>query len=478
MNGNKSSVGLRRSKRKRVFLDDGEAENTSNAHFSSNGNSVVEGYQSVGQSSCRRRIAFRNSLLGNVPISVTGIDSGEFRSNATIQNNALQDITNQLPSVSGMITPQRNESNVLQDISAHNGVCFANSRENAHMTLISEVGKQSLIDSNHVSEVPAVRVMNTTQRKQNHVFQDSRNDSEVCLCNSRDSEDITLKCDIGKHNLLDVQLATQASHYQYCDRQLSGFRGSSNDFSSTQIEHYILKSRGQVQKKMSTLPDSIEESSCMCTPLLWNNVGRNTVYDYAGLDQTVEVPYQLASCSAPISPRKVQKVSTGGVNQIVCDLSKDNMDAQGACVGACHHDTYRDKDAIGTSGCVTNLHNLHSPLSPVKGRRFHYRSLKKIILEISERSTKDTKVGVQPINTVKPVRRKRQECAVPTENVKVVKGVCLIRKANEDVLGNKSDQKIDEASISGQVNRRGVVVGSVSEDPVQVVKRRMNCMRI
>ncbi|KAK7282674.1 hypothetical protein RIF29_11639 [Crotalaria pallida] len=428
MDDNNSLSGIRRSKRKRVFIDDGGAENTCNAHFSSNGMSVVEGYQSVGQSSCRRRIAFRNSLLGNVPIS--GIESGEFRSMATIQEHALQDITNQLPCGIGMITPQRNRSHVLQDISAPSAACFANHGENVDMNLISEVGKPIPIDVEPVSEaVQETRVLNTPQRKQRHVLQESRNDCEVSFGNSMDSEGITLKCDVGKHSLLDVQPVTEVSHNQQLDRELTGLRCSSKDFSSIQVEHYIMKSRQQVQKIMSTLPDSSEQTSCMYTPLLWNKVGRNNVHDCSGLDHAVAQADKNACSCVLISPRKWQKLSTGVVNRFVDDLANHNLDEQGACVGACDHDTYGDNDATRKSECVTNLHNLHGPLSPVK--------------------------GVQAVNTVNGARTKRKKCDVVTENVKVVEGICL--KDN----GPVNVQKISEANI--YVKRRGVVVCSVSE---------------
>ncbi|KAK7244867.1 hypothetical protein RIF29_39695 [Crotalaria pallida] len=462
MDGNNSSAGVRQSKRKRVFIDHGGAENTRNANFSSNGMSVVEGYQSVGQSSCRRRIAFRNSLLDNVPIS--GIHSGEFRSMATTQEQALQDITNQLPRGIGMITPLRNRSHVLHDISAPSATCFANHGENVDMNLISEVGKPIRIDVEPLSEaVQETRVLNTPQRKQRHVLQESRNDSEVYFGNSMDSEGITLKCDVGKHSLLDVQPVTQVSHNQLFEQELTALRCSSKDFSSIQVEHYIMKSRQQVQKIMSTLPDSSHQTSCMYTPLSWNKVGRINVHDCSGLDQSVAQADKNACSSVLISPRKWQKVSIEVVNRPVDDLANHNQDEQGACMGASDHDTYGDNDASRKSECVTNLHNLHGPLLPVKGRRFRYKSLKKILVEISERSTKNT--SVQAIYTVNGARRKRLKCDAVTESVKVAEGICL------KVDGPVNVQKISEASISGHVKRRGVVVCSVSEAIWKIFKR-------
>ncbi|KAK7291593.1 hypothetical protein RIF29_06860 [Crotalaria pallida] len=194
MDGDKAYVGCRRSKRKRVLLDDGGVGKTKPPFFSSSENSVVEGYQSVGQSSCRRRIAFRNSLLGNVPIS------GGFDSNLTTQEHALLDITNQLSFVGGLNTVQRKQAHVCQD----------SSDNIADKTLIPEVGKHNVLDLKHVIEVvPAVRMINSPQRNQDHGFEDTSNDSEICLVNTIDSKELSLNYEVGKDSLLDVQHVTQ-----------------------------------------------------------------------------------------------------------------------------------------------------------------------------------------------------------------------------------------------------------------------------
>ncbi|KAK7267991.1 hypothetical protein RIF29_20673 [Crotalaria pallida] len=446
MDGDKASVGCRRSKRKRVLLDDGGVGKTKPPYFSSFENSVVEGYQSVGQSSCRRRIAFRNSLLGNVPIS------GGFDSNLTTQEHALLDITNQLSFVGGLNTVQRKQAHVCQD----------SSDNIADKTLISEVGKHNVLDLKHVTEVvPAVRMMNSPQRNQAHGFEDTSNHSEICLVNTIDTKELSLNYEVGKDSLLDVQHVTQVSQYRHHDPKLSGLRGSANVFRESEIQRYILESRQQVERIMSTLPDSNEQSSRIYASHERNKDGRNIGCDCVGLDQVVEVVDNRAGCCVVISPRKGQKVSTGAGNQIVCDLSKKLMDGKGACAAVHDDESYRDEGVIGTSGCLTNLRNLHSPLSLVKGRKLHYKSLKKILAEISERSTKDTEVVVEDIDSVRLDKRKRQQCVVQGGKEKVAKDVYNI--------GADSVHSREEINESGHEQMRCVEVSYISEvNPNQV----------
>ncbi|KAK7244151.1 hypothetical protein RIF29_38969 [Crotalaria pallida] len=105
MEDNKSLKGNRRTKRKRVLCNEVGAENSLSHDVYPSPNLIVEGTQSVCQSSCRGRIASRNLMFGNLTIQAPPADEGGSNLYGTKHKPALQDITNQLV----MNTPQHNQ---------------------------------------------------------------------------------------------------------------------------------------------------------------------------------------------------------------------------------------------------------------------------------------------------------------------------------------------------------------------------------
>ncbi|KAK7251822.1 hypothetical protein RIF29_35370 [Crotalaria pallida] len=201
-------------------------------------------------------------------------------------------------------------------------------------------------------------------------------------------------------------------------------------------ETYLLRSRKQVGEILSTLTNGNEEVSCLYTPPERKYDTQDTIHLYMDSMKSAASVNNLQRRHVVLSPKEGQRMNYKSVNQIVRQLSKEFNDPA-VEVPQSHHSSKHSKVISATSLCVTNINNRHAVLSPVKGKRKHYKSVNHIVHNIADHDSEDFECKEEKHGDLSR-RPKRQQYSMYFERNGSNGGPSLGPQCNEYAIGQKS----------------------------------------